>query len=160
LHLSRDYAQLAAMRAMQTHRCGCFPTGRHYPGIADRIAEAIVSIQGLCEEFGHTMAWTDLPWIVIDFETTGLDPDKERILEVGLVCYDSGRISVRENLLINPGIPVSAEARSVHGITDEEIAHAPRFVEVADRILELLSGRLPIAYNAEFDRRFLQLEME
>ena len=60
----------------------------------------------------------------------------------------------RESLLVNPGIPVPEESRAVHGITDEELAGAPDFATVMPRVLELLQGTLPVAYNASFDRGF------
>jgi len=146
------------MRGSHEAVCGCFPTGRHYPGIADRIARAVVDVKGLAEELDPAVAWARVPLCVIDFETTGLDPERDRILEAGVVCFDRGEIRARHNFLINPGIPVPEEARKVHGITDEELAAAPRFEEVAHEIAGLLAGRLPVAYNAGFDRKFLHAE--
>lgn len=140
------------------HLQTCFPTGRHYPGIADLIAAAIRSIPGLCAEFDSGLSWRDLSFAVIDFETTGTNPEEDRVLEIGVVGFDGGRVTFREGLLINPGIPVPEESRAVHGITDEELAGAPSFAEAFPRILELLRGRLPIAYNAAFDRGFLHSE--
>lgn len=140
------------------HLSSCFPTGRHYPGIADLIAKAIRDIPGLCEEFEAGDPWTDIPLVVIDFETTGTNPEEDRILEVGMVGFDKGEMSFRESLLINPRIPVPEDARKVHGITDEELAGAPTFEEALPAILEALQGRLPVAYNASFDRGFLLAE--
>ncbi|MEM1416799.1 MAG: 3'-5' exonuclease [Myxococcota bacterium] len=137
---------------------GCFPTGRHYPGIADLIARAIRNVPGLIAELDPGARWTDLPFVVVDFETTGTDSENDRILEVGLVGFDGGRVSFREGLLVDPGVPVPEEARAVHGITDEELKGAPRFHEVLPRIEELLAGRIPVAYNAGFDRGFLHAE--
>ncbi len=137
---------------------GCFPTGRHYPGIADLIAQAIRNIPGLCEEFEPSRSWTGIPLVVIDFETTGTSPQEDRVLEIGMVGFDRGELTFRESLLVNPTIPIPEEARAVHGITDEEIAGAPTFEEVLPVVLERLAGRLPVAYNAAFDRAFLHAE--
>ena len=139
--------------------CGCFPTGRHYPGIADLIAEAIQNVEGLCHEFEPGMDWQEIPFAVIDFETTGRDPDHDRVIEVGIVCFDQGRVEEREGLLVNPGIPVPEDSRAVHGITDEELQGAPPFAAVLPQVLELLKGRLPVAYNADFDRGFFRAEL-
>jgi len=139
--------------------CGCFPTGRHYPGIADLIAKAIQNVEGLCHEFEPGMAWEDIPFAVIDFETTGRDPETDRVIEIGIVCFDKGQVTRREGLLVNPGIPVPEEARAVHGITDEELQGAPDFATVMPQVLELIQGRLPVAYNADFDRGFLKAEL-
>ena len=138
----------------------CFPTGRHYPGIADRIAQAIRNVVGLCTEWEPNRAWQELPLVIIDFETTGTDSAEDRILEVGLVAFERGEVVFREGLLVNPGIPVPEESRAVHGIGDEELAGAPSFAEVLPKLLELLEGRLPVAYNADFDRGFLHAELK
>ena len=139
--------------------CGCFPTGRHYPGIADLIADAIQNVEGLCHEFEPGSSWGDIPVVVIDFETTGRDAETDRVIEIGLVTFERGRVSQRESLLVNPGIPVPEESRAVHGITDEELAGAPDFATVMPRVLDLLQGKLPVAYNAPFDRGFLLAEL-
>ena len=139
--------------------CGCFPTGRHYPGIADRIADAIQNVEGLCHEFEPGSSWEDIPLVVVDFETTGRDSQTDRVIEVGLVTFEKGTVSSRESLLVNPGIAVPEESRAVHGITDEELAGAPDFASVMPRVLELLQGKLPVAYNASFDRGFLLEEI-
>lgn len=138
---------------------GCFPTGRHYPGIADLIAQAIQSVEGLCHEFEPGRPWEEIPCVVIDFETTGRDPDRDRVIEIGLVTFEKGKIANREGLLVNPRVPVPEESRAVHGITDEELASAPDFSTVMPHVLEVLQGKLPVAYNAAFDRSFLLAEI-
>jgi DNA polymerase-3 subunit epsilon len=130
----------------RTDVCGCFPTGRHYPGIADLIAEAIQKVEGLCHEFEPGSSWEDIPLV-------------DRVIEIGLVSFQKGRVTSRESLLVNPGVPVPEESRAVHGITDEELAGAPDFATVMPRVLELLQGKLPVAYNAAFDRGFLLAEI-
>ncbi len=146
------------MRGSAAHVCGCFPTGRHYAGIADRIAKSVERVVGLAQEFEPEAVWAKAAFAVIDFETTGLDPEQDRVLEMGIVQFDEGLLSKRHNFLINPGIPVPEESRAVHGISDEELKDAPRFSQIADEILGHLSGRLPVAYNADFDKRFLLAE--
>lgn len=146
------------MRGASNDICGCFPTGRHYPGIADRIAKGVVSVRGLADEFAADSAWVTAKIAFIDFETTGLSPDQDRVLEMGIVQIDNGQVAGRHNFLINPTIPVPEESRKVHGITDAELAHAPRFEELFHEIAGLLAGRIPAAYNANFDKRFLLAE--
>ena len=148
------------MRGAHNDVCGCFPTGRHYPGIADRIARVIETVEGLCAEFEAARAWASIPLAVIDFETTGTNAEEDRIVEIGVVGFDGGKVSFREGLLIQPGIPIPEESRAVHGITDEELEGAPSFAEALPRIIALLEGRLPVAYNAGFDRGFLLAEVE
>ena len=147
------------MRGAHVQVCGCFPTGRHYPGIAARIAQAVATVvKGLVEELDPQCEWSRCAFAAIDFETTGLDSEHDRVLEMGIVCFDDGQLTARHNFLIDPGIPVPEEARKVHGITDEELANAPRFEELYPEIAGLLAGRVPVAYNAGFDKKFLLAE--
>lgn len=143
-----------------TDVCGCFPTGRHYPGIADRMSRSLRDVAGIAEGFEPTAPWTDLPLVVIDFETTGTDASVDRVIEIGLVGFHRGEMQFREALLVNPGIPIPEESRAIHGITDEELVGAPTFGQALPQILGMLEGRLPVAYNASFDRGFLLAELE
>lgn len=142
-----------------TDVCGCFPTGRHYPGIADRLSRSLEDVVGLAAGFAPTAPWVDHPIVVIDFETTGTDSRVDRVIEIGLVGFRRGEVEFREALLVQPGIPIPEESRAIHGITDEELEGAPSFAEIVPRVKELLTGRLPVAYNAGFDRGFLLEEM-
>jgi DNA polymerase-3 subunit epsilon len=146
----------------QVEICGCFPTGRHYPGIADRLAKARVTldVRGLASAFDPETVWASCSFAVIDFETTGLDPAVDRVLEMGVVCFDDGVMTASQNWLINPTIPVPESASAVHGITDDMLADQPRFDEIWSEIRTHLDGRLPVAYNANFDKRFLLAELE
>jgi DNA polymerase III subunit epsilon len=147
------------MRGSLDHVCGCFPTGRHYPGIADRIARAVEIIEGLCEEFDAARPWADIPLAVIDFETTGRSADTDRVVEIGIVRFASGAVRDRHDLLVNPGVPIPEEASAVHGIKDADVANEPPFEQHLPRLMELLAGHLPVAYNADFDRSFLHAEL-
>ena len=147
------------MRGAQFDVCGCFPTGRHYPGIADLLAAAFTKVEGLSHEFQATDPWLEFPIAVIDFETTGFDEQLDRVVEVGVVCFVRGEVTNRVSWLINPGMPIPESAVSVHGITDAMVADAPRFYEVAELLRQALLGHLPVAYNATFDRKFMHVEM-
>jgi DNA polymerase-3 subunit epsilon len=146
----------------QVEICGCFPTGRHYPGIADRLAKARISldVRGLAAGFEPGTEWATASFAVIDFETTGLDPSADRVLEMGIVCFDDGVLTACQNWLIQPTIPVPEGATAVHGITDEMLAGQPRFDQIWSEIRTHLEGRLPVAYNAGFDKKFLLAELE
>ncbi len=148
------------MRGGLDQICGCFPVGRHYPGIAEELARIAVVIEGLAMEFDAKVPWQDLPIVLIDTETTGLDPENDRVIEIGLVCFVRGEITLTRNWLVNPGIPVSEESRAIHGITEAELATAPPFAAIALEVVETLRGRVPVAYNAEFDRAFVRREVQ
>lgn len=147
------------MRGSSIDVCGCFPTGRHYPGIADLLALTLDQVEGLWPGFAAQNPWADLPWAVIDFETTGFDEQVDRVVEVGIVCFRGGQVTAQINHLIQPGMPIPESAISVHGITDAMVENAPRFEQVAHELRDALVGHLPVAYNATFDRKFMHIEM-
>jgi len=147
------------MRGAQVDVCGCFPTGRHYPGIADLLLQAGAKVEGLWPGFEPQVPWIDLPLAVIDFETTGFDEAHDRVVEVGVACFAKGQLTHTKNWLIQPGMPIPEGAINVHGITDAMVADAPRFEEIAVELCQVLAGHLPVAYNASFDRKFLRMEL-
>jgi DNA polymerase-3 subunit epsilon len=137
--------------------CGCFPTGRHYAGIAHLIR---IQAIGVVEGFDGDGSWIDLPIALIDIEATGLDHVADRIIELGIVVGRGGEIVERKSWLVNPGCPISAESREIHGITDEMVADKPKFDAIAAEVVTALTGMVPAAYNASFDRAFVLSELE
>ncbi len=149
----------APMRGGQQDVCGCFPTGRHYPGIAELLAAASGDVEGLWHEFAAQSPWVDIPLAVIDFETTGFDETVDRVVEVGVACFRGGQLEGTKSWLVQPGMAIPESAVAVHGITDAMVADAPRFEAIAHELAQALQGYLPVAYNAAFDRKFLLAEM-
>jgi DNA polymerase III subunit epsilon len=137
--------------------CGCFPTGRHYPGIAHLMKVRAV---GIASEFEGSGDWVDYPIAFIDTETTGRDSAADRLVEVGVVLGHRGQVTERRSWLINPGRPIPKETSAIHGITDDQVANEKSFAEVASEIVDVLRGAIPAAYNAAFDRGFLLAELE
>jgi DNA polymerase III epsilon subunit family exonuclease len=104
----------------------------------------------------HVIA--DTPVAVIDFETTGLYAGPDRVVEAAVVRVEPGREpEIAFDSLIRPDRRVGATF--VHGITDDDVADAPLFAEVAGRFVEALSGCVIAAYNVTFDSGFLQHEL-
>jgi DNA polymerase-3 subunit epsilon len=136
--------------------CGCFPTGRHYPGIAHLVR---VQVSGVIAELDAEAAWFDLPIALIDVETTGRDPMNDRVVELAIVVGRRGEIVERFEWLVNPGRPIPDEARQVHKISDEMVADKPPFAELANEIVRALGGAIPGAYNATFDKAFVTAEL-
>ncbi len=135
--------------------CGCFPTGRHYPGIAHLLK---VQIRGLVAGLANDVPWQEVDVALLDVETTGRDASVDRVVELGIVVGRRGEIVAKYNWLINPGMPIPAEVTAIHHITDEMVADKPRFETVASEIAGALRGCVPAAYNALFDRAFLMSE--
>ena len=136
--------------------CGCFPTGRHYAGIAHLLRSVV---RGLIDAFAAEAPWAELPIALVDVETTGRDASVDRVIEVGIAIARGGQIVERKNWLVNPGRPIPAEAAAVHKITDADVCDAPPFAAVASEVLDALANCVPAAYNAVFDRAFLANEM-
>lgn len=99
--------------------------------------------------------WHEVPIVVIDTETTGLDASRDQVVEIAAVRFEAGRVTSRFSSLVNPGIPIPDGARKVHGITDDMVRGAPRLVDLAAEIFMVADGAIACAYNAPFDRRFL-----
>lgn len=101
--------------------------------------------------------WYAWPVVVIDFETTGPDPSTCAPVEVGLVRFERGQPVQRWSSLVDPVCPIPPAATAVHGITDADVASAPSFAAAWDEALcsGLLTGAVPCAYNAPFDRTIL-----
>jgi len=135
---------------------GCFPTGRHYPGIAHLLRVAAL---GLAEGFAGEHIVAHLPIVAIDTETTGRDPATDRVVEVACVRWERGEITLRKSWLVNPGRAIPKEAFDVHGISDEAVKDAPAFAAIVPELLEAMTGAIPLAYNAEFDRKMLTSEL-
>jgi len=99
--------------------------------------------------------------IVLDTETTGLDPAQgHRVIEVGCVELIDRKLTGRHlHLYINPGREVDAGALEVHGITNELLADKPVFGAIADTFLDFVRGAELIIHNAPFDIGFLDHEL-
>jgi len=137
--------------------CGCFPTGRHYPGIAHLLKVRAI---GVASELDASAPWIDLPIAFLDVETTGKNASQDRLVEVAVVIGERGQVLARHSWLIHPGRPIPAESTAVHGIKDDDVAGKPTFPEIASEILATLAGAIPAAYNAIFDRGFLLAELD
>ncbi len=143
------------MSRVASDGCGCFPTGRHYPGIAHLLK---ATIRGLAAGFANDVPWQGLDIALLDVETTGRDASVDRVVELGIAIGRRGEIIARYNWLINPGMPIPPEVTAIHHITDAMVADKPRFEAVASEIASALKGCIPAAYNAMFDRAFLMGE--
>ena len=136
--------------------CGCFPTGRHYPGIAHLLKTVI---RGVADGFAQDAPWREYEIALIDVETTGTDASVDRVIELGVVIGREGEVIERHNWMINPGMPIPAQSREVHGISDEDVKDAPPFAKIAHEVVAALKGRIPGAYNASFDKSFVLTEL-
>lgn len=101
----------------------------------------------------------ELEFLALDFETTGLDPRKAKILSIGYTVIRNWRIVLAESghHIINVGIPLPASSVVVHQITDTDAAAGQRFKEVMALLLEKMKGRVLVVHFAPVERGFLNV---
>jgi DNA polymerase-3 subunit epsilon len=99
-----------------------------------------------------------LPALVLDTETTGLDPTRDRIVSLGAVRLHGTRLYRNRvlDLLINPGRQIPAVSTAVHGISDLMVLPAPAYTEVAPKIMAALAGVAVIGHHTTFDLAVLR----
>jgi len=111
-------------------------------------------------------AWRGVPlgqvrFAVVDVETTGMRArNGDRITEIAVVHVEGECVELAFESLVNPDRPIPHFIAHLTGITDESVAHAPRFADIADQVVAALAGRVFVAHNARFDWAFVQSEIE
>jgi DNA polymerase-3 subunit epsilon len=124
-------------------------------GIFDRvkkIAEAVQDVRASNDEYTYGR------FVVLDVETTGLNPDIHRILEISLVSVVNGEVVEAWSTYLNPEAPIGKT--EIHGITESDVKNAPRFADALPEIQKRIEGIAIIAHNAKFDLAFLRSEFE
>ncbi len=99
-------------------------------------------------------------YAIVDLETTGGLARRDRITEVGIVLYDGKEVIETFSSLVNPGRSIPREITRITGITDDMVADAPPFYEIAKKIVEMTEGAVFVAHNVRFDYSFLRNEFE
>lgn len=97
-------------------------------------------------------------YAVIDLEATGGKPGTERIIEVAIFMFDGRRIVDQFITLVRPDVPIPPFVQKLTGIREQDVRTAPRFHEVAKRIVQMTEGAVFVAHNAPFDYRILREE--
>ena len=101
------------------------------------------------------------PLIVFELETTGVDPRRDRIIELATIKLRPDVSRETKGHRLNPGIPIPREATHIHGNTDAAVRNAPPFAKVAHSIHAYFSGCDLAGYNViHFDIPLLQAELE
>jgi len=106
------------------------------------------------ETFAETIKRND--FVVLDTETTGLLKPAE-IVSIAILAPD-GKILL--DTLVKPVLPIPADATRIHGITNSEVASAPGWAVIQPLVVNLITGKDVIVYNAVYDRSMLHLSDE
>lgn len=89
------------------------------------------------------------PLVIFDLETTGLYPRKDRIVEIAAVKVNPDGTEETLERLLNPGMPIPADATTVHGISDEDVKNCPTFADIADEIYAFFEGCDISGFNSD-----------
>jgi DNA polymerase-3 subunit epsilon len=106
------------------------------------------------------MPLNDLDLAIVDVETTGAASHYHRIIEIAVLRVHHGRLVDKYSTLLDPERSISPFIESLTGIRNRDLAGAPTFHQVKDRLYGLLDGAIFVAHNARFDYSFIREEFE
>lgn len=114
-----------------------------------------------CSTFDNSMLQSPR-LLFLDTETTGLmSKDGHRIVEIAMIEYVGSNPSVRVlHHYLNPQRDIDPAAQSVHGLTLDFLSDKPKFEDVADEIVQFITGAVLVIHNAPFDLSFLNAELQ
>ena len=94
-------------------------------------------------------------FVVFDLETTGFSPEQNRIIEIGAVKVEHGRITDRFSTFVNPEVPIPFRIEELTSINDNMVLDAPVIEKVLPEFMEFCEGCIMVAHNASFDMSFI-----
>lgn len=95
---------------------------------------------------------------IVDIETTGGLPKRDKITEIAIIISDGEKILSQFHTLVNPERSIPSEITRITGITNEMVAQAPKFYEVAAQIVKMTEDCIFVAHNVMFDYGFIKNE--
>jgi len=103
----------------------------------------------------------DIEFVALDFETTGLDPEQNSIISIGLVPFNLNRIfcSKAKKWYITPQDKLEEESIIIHGITHSDLKGAPDLLRVLGPFLEQIAGKVVVVHYRNIERAFLDLNL-
>ena len=132
---------------------GCVPKDSDFKVLYGMEAYLVDDLKGIVtEDRGQKL---DDPFVVFDIETTGFSPQNCRIIEIGAVRVEGGKITERFSTFVNPGVPIPFRIEQLTGINDQMVLDAPGIEEVLPEFLRFSEGAVMAAHNADFDMSFI-----
>lgn len=131
---------------------------RHRPGVEFDLE--LHDVPPAAVPLGLDLPLQELPAVILDTETTGLDAARDRVVSIGAVCAHGTRMFRNRMLdaLVDPGVPIPALSTTFHGITDDMVRGAAAFPEAWADFERLARGRVVIGHNVPFDLTILRAE--
>ena len=99
-------------------------------------------------------------YAIVDIETTGGNASGSRITEIAIIIHDGKDILARWETLVNPQKDIPPAIFALTGIDNEMVKNAPIFDEISEKVLEMLTNRIFVAHNVNFDYSFVRHELE
>jgi DNA polymerase-3 subunit epsilon len=129
-------------------------------GADPRVRQLVDGRWGLVPEAQGSPLLDDCAFAVVDVETTGMRAlYGDRITEIAVAVVHGERREIVFESLVNPGRPIPRAIRAITNITNEMVQDAPRFSDLAEKLLAALAGRIFVAHNARFDWNFVSAEL-
>ena len=97
---------------------------------------------------------------ILDIETTGGSPKTEKITEIAIFFHDGEKVVDEWSTLLNPEKSIPYFITGLTGITNEMVANAPRFYEIAKELVERTENHTIVGHNVKFDYSFIQREFK
>ena len=97
---------------------------------------------------------------ILDFETTGLSADYDRVIEIGVIKVKKNKIIDTFEALINPGVRISSTITSITGITNNMLRDQPDHKQIIPKLKHFVGNEPIVAHNASFDARFFRAELQ
>ena len=95
-------------------------------------------------------------FIALDFETTGLQVDSDRIIEVAAILFEDGLPTKKYTTLVNPGIPIPSFIENITGITNSMVSDSPKEKDMVKDFFKFIGSYPIVAHNTPFDLSFLK----
>lgn len=99
-------------------------------------------------------------YAIVDIETTGGNASGSRITEIAIIIHDGKNVLDRYETLVNPEQDIPPSIFGLTGINNEMVANAPIFDNISDKVLEMLTDRVFVAHNVNFDYSFVHHQLE
>ena len=99
-------------------------------------------------------------YAIIDIETTGLSPSKEKITEIAIIIHDGEKVIEEFSTLVNPERKISYRITQITGINNQMVSDAPKFYEIARKIVEFTENKIIVGHNVRFDYGFIRNEFK
>ncbi|MDQ6472367.1 exonuclease domain-containing protein [Flavobacterium sp. LHD-80] len=99
-------------------------------------------------------------YAIVDIETTGGNASGSRITEIAIIIHDGENVIDRFETLVNPEKEIPLSIFGLTGINNEMVANAPIFDDISEKVLEMLTDRIFVAHNVNFDYSFVRHQLE